>query len=78
MHYFEISSSKNTEIKLNGAFIKIAHLKGGYQIEMKSKSYFLATSDYHADTKSEIIYSPWLANKKLENQLAFGSIQFDF
>jgi hypothetical protein len=28
--------------------------------------------------KSEIIYSPWLANKKLENQLAFGSIQFDF
>ena len=77
LHYFEISANRNTEIKLKKGFIKIQHLKGGYEIKLKGKSYFLATSDEHAATKSKIIYSPWLANKKLENQLAFGAVQFD-
>lgn len=77
LHYFEISANRYTEIKLKNGFIKIEHLKGGYEIQMKGKSFFLATSEIHSETKSKIIYSPWLANEKLGNQLAFGAVQFD-
>ena len=76
LHYFEISNNKKTVIKLEKGFIEIEHVKGGYEIALKGKSYFLATSENHDPTNAEIIYSPWLANKKLNNQLAFGALQF--
>jgi hypothetical protein len=77
LHYFEISTFKKTSVNFQKGSIQIEHLKGGYEISLKGKSYFLATSDNHAETNSEIIYSPWLANKNLGNQLAFGAIQFE-
>jgi hypothetical protein len=77
LHYFEISTFKKTSVNFQKGTIQIEHLKGGYEINLKGKSYFLATSDNHAETNSEIIYSPWLANKNLGNQLAFGAIQFE-
>ncbi len=77
LHFFEISTFKKTSVNFQKGSIQIEHLKGGYEISLKGKSYFLATSDNHAETKSEIIYSPWLANKNLGNQLAFGAIQFE-
>jgi competence protein ComEC len=77
LHYFEISHSKETNVHLGHEKVRIERVRGGYQIEMRKRSFFYALSDKYENPKGEIVCAPWLSGNPGDHLLTDGAVRFE-
>jgi hypothetical protein len=77
LHYFEISSKKETHLKSKNLNVDIVRQKGGYEININSKKYFLVTSLANTSQIKRKIYANKFTVPNSNYQLRKGALVFD-
>ncbi len=77
LHYFEISNKKETHLKSKKLNVDIVRQKGGYEININSKKYFLVTSLANTSQIKRKIYANKFNVANSNYQLRKGALVFD-